>query len=366
MKNLDLNFGYRRIRLKAMAQESVSTPSDQTETGIVDHTIFSSFSLTKYLLSRGEALRNTIKEAYSEARFTVILGGQIENTVKDSTLLSYRHGFHAGNFADLLKHVIQVEILRYLALKDKPFDYIDTHAGAGIYRLTSTAARKNAEFETGIGLFRPHDEQPIDELTPYLAEIDKHNPGRSLTLYPGSPAIAAGLMRPYDKAWLFELHSTDADYLQQNLPNKRQIKIRQEDGYLALPGLLPTQSRRAFVLIDPPYEIKTDYRRVFETVKLAHKRMPNATFAVWYPVVDRRRIQDMHRHFKHCGIRNISVFELGIRKDEEGFGMTSSGMIVVNPPWTLMANMNSLLPKLAKRVSVDDELHWHSEQLVAE
>ena len=306
------------------------------------------------------------KIRYRAFYFAVILRNRIWNLVKDIALLSYRHSYHAGNFADLLKHVIQVEILTYLALKDKPFDYIDTHAGAGLYRLNSTAAKKNAEYESGIGQFRPNDTQPIEALAPYLTQVDAHNPDGNLTLYPGSPAIAVGLMRSYDKAWLYELHPTDFDFLQQNIPGKRQIRARQEDGFLALPGLLPTQSRRAFVLIDPPYEIKTDYRRGFEAVKLAHKRMPNATYAIWYPVVDRSRIQDLHRRFKHCGIRNISVFELGVRKDEEGFGMTSSGMIVVNPPWTLTDTMNKLLPQLAKRISEDGELHWRSEQLVAE
>jgi 23S rRNA (adenine2030-N6)-methyltransferase len=281
-------------------------------------------------------------------------------------LLSYRHGFHAGNFADLLKHFTQVEILKYLTKKDKPFDYIDTHAGAGMYRLDSGMASKNAEFETGIGHFWDHRNTAPDELQDYLATVKQCNPSKSLTHYPGSPGIAEQFLRPFDKAWLYDLHTTDFNTLQQHFEKQRNVKARQEDGFQALLGLLPTQSRRALVLMDPPFEQKDDYRRIPETVKKAHKRMPTTVFAIWYPVVDRRRINDLHRNFKNSGIKNICVFELGIEADQYGHGMNASGMIVINPPWTLFSTMQATLPKLAKIVSKDSELHFRCEQLVGE
>jgi 23S rRNA (adenine2030-N6)-methyltransferase len=285
---------------------------------------------------------------------------------EDPSVLSYRHGFHAGNFADLLKHFVQVEILNYLAQKEKPYDYIDTHAGAGMYRLDDTAAKKTLEYQTGIGHFRPQPTHTVAALEPYLSVVDQFNKPGQLKLYPGSPVIASSLMRPYDKAWLHELHSSDFQRLETQFSGQRAIKVRQQDGFQALSALLPTQSRRALVLIDPSYEVKEDYRRVVSAIKMAHKRMPTAIIALWYPVVDRRRVDDIHRHFKHSGIRNIDLFELGTQADSPGLGMTSSGMLVINPPWTLMKTMQTALPSLASIVSQDNQPHYRCDTLVPE
>lgn len=293
-------------------------------------------------------------------------------------MLSYRHAFHAGNFADLLKHIIQIEILQYLRLKEKPFEYIDTHAGAGCYALDASMALKNKEYLNGIGHFLDQhtpqgDEhislnqtvmQPVCELIAQVKQCrERFNQAQ---LYPGSPVIAAQLLRPQDKAWLFELHSSDYRLLQQSIGRSRKIHMRQEDGFQGLLGLLPCQSRRAFVLIDPPYEIKDDYQKIVDYVVKAHRKMANAVVAIWYPVVERERIDRVKSAFIDSGIRSIQQFELGTRADTSGFGMTSAGMIVINPPWVLMDKMAELLPVLANAVSQDGDSHFICQQWVTE
>ncbi|WP_295800833.1 23S rRNA (adenine(2030)-N(6))-methyltransferase RlmJ [uncultured Microbulbifer sp.] len=279
-------------------------------------------------------------------------------------MFSYRHGFHAGNFADVLKHHVQVEIISYLQKKEAPFDYIDTHAGAGLYRLQSDMAQKNQEYLNGIGKLFGDDALPA--LAPYLQLVAALNPEGGLRHYPGSPMVAAQLLRPQDKAWLFELHPSEVENLRRNLSGRHQCRVREEDGFVGLAALLPTRSRRALVLIDPPYEQKQDYQRVVSALALIHRKMATATVALWYPVVERARIDAMTRQIAASGIRRVELFELGICADSPGRGMTASGMIVVNPPWTLRAQMDSLLPQLAERLSGDGEAHFRCETLVGE
>ncbi len=284
-------------------------------------------------------------------------------------MLSYRHAFHAGNFADLLKHIVQFEILQYLLKKDKPFEYIDTHAGAGIYQLNSPMADKTQEYLTGIGRFVGNEQHDLPEIQPFLAHINQCIEAYSAIekdLYPGSPTIAEQLLRPQDRAWLFELHSADFPLLEQQFSRNRRIFTRQEDGYKGLLGLLPCASRRALVLVDPPYEIKDDYEKVVSVIQQAYRKMPNATFAIWYPVVQRDRIDSIKEQFVQSGVRSVVQFELGIKADTESFGMTSAGMIVINPPWTLFSYMQDLLPKLAAIMSVDNKLHYRCEEWVGE
>jgi len=263
-------------------------------------------------------------------------------------MLSYLHSLHAGNFADVLKHAVQVEILEYLHRKDKPFVYIDTHSAAGMYQLESKESGKNREYLTGIAKL---DAKRWPQLESYLALVEKSRSDAGMAeVYPGSPWFGWQMLREQDSAFLFELHPREFGSLEQLVYRDRRIKVRNEDGFKGLISLLPTKARRGLVLIDPPYEVKTDYETTVETVIQAHKRMATATYAIWYPVVERSRIDDMERAFERSGIRNIQLFELGLQEDTEGRGMTSSGMIVVNPPFTLMAKMEQLLPKLSKHL----------------
>lgn len=288
-------------------------------------------------------------------------------------MLSYRHAFHAGNFADLLKHIVQIEILQYLRKKEKPFDYIDTHAGAGCYALNESMAAKNKEYQNGIGHFmaagamcaeQAELPEPVAALVEQVVQCRQRL--QQQDLYPGSPAIALQLLRAQDTAWLFELHSTDFKLLQQTAGRNRKVHVRNEDGFQGVTGLLPCQSRRALVLIDPPYEIKDDYQKIVNVVVKAHRKMPNTVFAIWYPVVERARIDEVKSAFVNSGIRSVQQFELGVRADSPGFGMTSAGMIVVNPPWVLKDKMAMLLPELAKIVSQDAACHFKCEQWVDE
>jgi 23S rRNA (adenine2030-N6)-methyltransferase len=278
-------------------------------------------------------------------------------------MLSYRHSFHAGNFADVLKHLIQVEILEYLCRKDKPFVYIDTHAAAGLYQLDSAEAVKNREYETGIA---PLLKASWPELQSYLDAVKACQAQSEDPLYPGSPWLAMHMMREDDRAFMFELHPRDLALLEQLTCRDRRVQVRGEDGFAGLIALLPPAIKRGLVLMDPPYEIKTDYQQVVKTLVAAQRRFATATYALWYPVVDRERINELEYEFAGSGVRNIQLFELGIETDTKGRGMTASGMLVINPPYVLMDRMQKLLPRLAKKLGKLGEGHWRAEQLVAE
>lgn len=276
-------------------------------------------------------------------------------------MLSYRHAYHAGNFADILKHIIQVEILEYLTQKDKPFDYIDTHAGAGLYKLSSKEADKNREYENGIAKLKADD---FPELETYLSIVK--NSTAPFTYYPGSPKIAEAFLRPKDRAWLYELHPTDFKWLEKNVQRKKSIRLSQSDGYKGLIAKVPPASKRALVMIDPSYERKEDYQQVVDVLINAHKRFATGTYALWYPVVERFRIDRLEKALINSGIRRIQLFELGVQNDTNRHGMTAAGMIIINPPWTLMNKMQTLLPKLAETVSLDEKLHYRCQTLVGE
>lgn len=279
-------------------------------------------------------------------------------------MLSYRHSYHAGNFADVIKHVVIVEILAYLCKKDKAFEYIDTHTGAGLFSLESDHAKKLDEYTNGIGKLSAED---WPELARYFEIINSFNEDFStLAFYPGSPMFARDFLRAQDKAWLYELHPEDYKLLDKNIGNNRQIHVKKEDGFKGLLSLLPPLSRRGLVLIDPSYEVKSDYQQVVNTVVLAHKKFPTGTYAIWYPVVDRSRIIALENNFKTSGINNIQRFELALEPDSHASGMTAAGMIVINPPWTLMQKMSQVLPKLMSLLTDDEVGSFKCDVLVEE
>ena len=278
-------------------------------------------------------------------------------------MLSYRHSFHAGNFADVIKHIVIIEILEHLTKKDKAFDYIDTHAGAGIYNLKSEHATKLQEYTSGIGKLNAED---WPELSLYFEIISSFNETGALKYYPGSPMIARHFLRGQDKAWLYELHPADFDLLNNNIGRDRRIRVKHEDGLKGLLSLLPPLSRRGFVLIDPSYEVKSDYLQVMNTVTRAHKKFSTGTYAIWYPVVDRARINQLENNFINSGIKNIQRFELALAPDSHASGMTASGMIVINPPWTLIEKMSPLLPKLVATLADNNDAFFKCDVLVCE
>jgi len=278
-------------------------------------------------------------------------------------LLSYRHSYHAGNFADVLKHIVVVEILEHLIKKDKAFEYIDSHAGAGLYSLHSEHAVKLQEYTNGIGKMKAED---WPELTRYFEIISAFNKQDSLDFYPGSPMFAKHYLRGQDKAWCFELHPADFELLKDNLGSSTRIRLKQEDGFKGMLALLPPLSRRGLILIDPSYEMKSDYTQVVESVTLAYKKFSTGCFAIWYPVVERQRVIQLQKKFITSGIKNIQRFELGLRADSDGRGMTAAGMIVINPPWMLLQKMAVLLPRLVTALGEDATAFSRCDVLVGE
>ncbi len=279
-------------------------------------------------------------------------------------MLSYRHAFHAGNHADVIKHSLLIQVLRYLLQKDKPLRIIDTHAGAGCYAFDSAEARKNREFATGIGQLWTRQDLP-PALADYVSLVRGFNPDGHLRHYPGSPLIMQALMRPQDRLFAHELHSTDHRLLSEALGPDPRVKTSDEDGLAALKGLVPPPDRRAMTLMDPSYEIKSDYTRVVQAIEAAHRRFATGCYLLWYPVVLRARIEELERALVKSGIRSIQQFELGVAPDSLESGMTASGMIVINPPWNLWQTMAECLPWLTANLGGSQGYH-RQEHLVPE
>lgn len=262
-------------------------------------------------------------------------------------MLSYRHAFHAGNHADVLKHFVFRQVIQYFNQKDKPYWVIDTHAGAGMYSLDTGYAAQNAEYETGIGKLW-HEKSLPSDLKEYVDFIYSLNPQGKLQFYPGSPACAETLMRGDDKLRLFELHPNDFKLLARNYPlgNKR-IMLKQESGFDGLKALLPPPSRRGIVLIDPPYEEKQDYQRVIEALKDSLQRFSTGTYILWYPLLQRSEIKTLQDNLSKLEVPSWLSVTLSIDAPSiDGFGMHGSGLFIINPPWTLPKILHETLPAL--------------------
>ncbi len=282
-------------------------------------------------------------------------------------MLSYRHGFHAGNFADVLKHTVLVAVLDYLGRKPKPLVYIDTHAGAGSYDLGSDFPQKKREYLSGIGrLWDLGVGDAPAAVSRYVDLVRTANAAGVIEHYPGSPAIARSLLTAADRLILFERHGNEAEALRRWAVGDRRLTVREEDGLAGCIGLLPPPSKRALLLIDPAYEIKSDYEQVVKTLAAAHRRFATGVYMLWYPVVERARVARMVEAIKATGIRRIARFELGIAPDSDGFGMTASGVVIINPPFVLGGQMDEALPWLADRLSESGEGWFRSETLVGE
>jgi len=279
-------------------------------------------------------------------------------------VLSYRHGYHAGNFADLLKHLVLLEVLDYLQRKPGPIDVIDTHAGAGVYSLTSSEASTVGEFRDGIGRWLPRtsDVTVPASLERLLDGVWSFNAPGELTVYPGSPALAAARLREGDAAHLFELHPTDFAALKRHFRAHQRVHVHHRDGFEGLVAMMPRRGRRAIALIDPTYEVKADYDTAVETVLRAHRRMATAVTLLWYPVVDRGRVKAMERRLSAAPFASLFRCELGPKRDSAGRGMTSAGLFVVNPPWTLASTLNEALPIMAR--ALGERGVWRCEMLV--
>ena len=285
-------------------------------------------------------------------------------------MFSYRHGFHAGNHADVLKHMVLIAVLKHLTAKPTALTVVDTHAGAGLYRLDSDFAGTSGEAQDGIVklLASPLAAQPPQLLADYLELIKRFNPSGKNRIYPGSPFVTQAVLRreARDKLWLFELHPTDskalADHVAQ-LEDQRMVAIKREDGFEGLRALLPPPSRRALVLIDPSYEIKNDYGRVAICIQDSLKRFATGTYMAWYPVIPRPEAHELPRRLKTLATQagkpwlhatlNIGQSPERVNTHTPGEkpprqGLTASGVFIVNPPHTLKAALQGVLPQLVE------------------
>ncbi len=274
-------------------------------------------------------------------------------------MLSYRHAFHAGNHADVLKHYVLSLVLDYFNQKSAPYWYIDTHAGAGMYALTSEFAQKNAEFETGIAKLM-HAKNLTLNLSQFIYCIQSFNAKDNLDFYPGSPQIAAHYLRAEDKMRLFELHPNDYKILQENFSDQnKQTKVAMQDGFAGIKACLPPPSKRAVVLIDPPYELKEDYVRVVDCVKDSLKRFATGTYLIWYPLLQRPEPAQMRENLKKLRPKNWLSIELTLQSpSEKGFGMHGSGLFIINAPYVLPALLNESMPMLTDLLSLDETANY--------
>ena len=279
-------------------------------------------------------------------------------------MLSYRHAFHAGNHADVLKHIVVVQILRHMAQKDTPYWFIDTHAGAGQYALEAGYATKLAEYKEGIGRLWSRTDLP-PAVADYVALVRRLNPDGMLRHYPGSPWIANALLRDQDKLKLFELHSSDSQLLAQAFrAGGRRVQVQAADGLAGLKALLPPQPRRAVVLIDPSYEIKDDYRNVVLALQDALRRFATGTYALWYPQLARHESRQLPDKLKALPTRNWLHVTLSVTvPGGMGVGMEGSGMFVINPPWTLAAALEQTMPWLVEVLGQDDGAAFRLEHV---
>ena len=278
-------------------------------------------------------------------------------------MLSYRHAFHAGNHADVLKHTVFVQLLRHLLQKDKPFWCIDTHAGAALHALDEGYALKNAEFESGISRLwalptdesgRRRDLPPM--LAQYIEQVRAVNRGPQLRSYPGSPQIAAQMLRKKDSLRLFELHSTESELLEKYFRgSETRVEVEAGDGFSGMLSVLPPPPRRGLVLIDPSYEDKNDYASVVTALNEGLKRFATGMYMVWYPQVQRRESELLARDLNRLRQTDWLHVTLTVKDPAaDGLGLHGSGIYIVNPPWTLPDMLKETMPRLVEWLGQDD------------
>lgn len=271
-------------------------------------------------------------------------------------MLSYRHSFHSGNHADVLKHVVLLALLEKLCAKDKPFTYIDSHAGAGLYDLYSTNAMMNAEHLSGVTrLWRQPVKDPL--LRRYLDCVGACNPGGKLHYYPGSPEIARWAMREQDRLLLLDLQQEELDSLRAYMGRDARVTVHQRDAFEGLLALTPPEPRRGMALLDPSYEDKQDYRRVVDCVRKLQRRWPVGVLAIWYPLLGaaRNRGPWLKNALQQEGLGVLSSIELRVAPQSEEFGMHGSGMLLLNPPWRLEEGISSALSEALPLLGSDAE-----------
>ena len=280
-------------------------------------------------------------------------------------MLAYRHAFHAGNHADVLKHIVLTRVLRYMNLKDKPYRLVDTHAGAGGYSLEGQYAQKKGEYVEGIGRLWDRDDLP-ELAADYVQLVRQFNADGRLAQYPGSPAFAQMLLRPGDQLRLFERHPTDHRILASFLGETKGVEVRDSDGFDGLKGQVPPSSRRAVVLMDPSYEGTADYGRVITSLRDAITRFAEGVYMVWYPQVSKLEAAQLPRRLETLAPKGWLHVRLTVQlPDAQGFGLAGSGMFIMNPPYTLHDELVALMPYLVDVLGQYDDASYLIEQKAA-
>ncbi|MBY0380884.1 MAG: 23S rRNA (adenine(2030)-N(6))-methyltransferase RlmJ [Xanthobacteraceae bacterium] len=270
--------------------------------------------------------------------------------------MNYRHAFHAGNFADVIKHIVLTRILTYLHQKQSAFRVIDTHAGAGLYDLTGDEASRGGEWRSGIARvmqarFTP---QVADLVAPYLDIVRAFNPQRDLVAYPGSPLIARALLRPQDRLVACEVEPGARKQLLSSLYNDTQARVVDLDGWTALPAFVPPNERRGVVLIDPPFEDKDEFSKLAQRFATAFAKWPTGVYVMWYPAKDRRSTDELARRVavsvgeSDRGDGDCLRVEFSVAPQSAEAGLVSTGLLIVNPPWTLASELRATLAELEK------------------
>ncbi len=270
--------------------------------------------------------------------------------------MNYRHAFHAGNFADVVKHSVLALLIERLKAKETAFRVIDTHAGAGLYDLAGDEASRTGEWRGGIGRLWGAELPPTlaDLVRPYLDAVGAANPDGALARYPGSPWITRHLLRAQDRLTAVELHPDDGPALAALFAGDYQVRVIKLDGWLALGAFVPPKERRGLVLVDPPYEERGEFERLAAAFRNAHRRWPTGIYALWYPVKDLVAVDGLRIALAKSGIRRLLRAELTIRDRDAGGTFNGTGLIICNPPWQFAEALAALLAGLVPLLAVGD------------
>lgn len=275
---------------------------------------------------------------------------------RDRPPMNYRHGYHAGNFCDVFKHLVLMLLIEHFKLKEKGFSVLDAHAGDGTYSLRGELAARTGEAEQGIlrALAFPKPSPQLAAFLELVRRLGLPDHEGKLTSYPGSPRLARALLRPQDKLLLSDIHPDAISSLKRLFRNDRQVHVQPIDAAVALKSQLPPENRRAIVLLDPPYEEPDEFRRLLESLKEAHKRFPTGTYAIWYPIKSPAPVRHFHRTLAATGIRRILSTEIHLAPLDNR-QLNGTGMSIVNPPWQLDTQLEQLLPELLTALGADRE-----------
>lgn len=278
--------------------------------------------------------------------------------------MNYRHAFHAGNHADVLKHIVLSRILGLLARKEAPYAYVDSHAGIGLYDLAGDQASRTGEWLQGIERIWQASPRPAI-LHDYLKVIGELNTGDSLRYYPGSPEIARALSREQDRLHLNEKHPADGPLLKENMRGDRRVSVHNGEGWHVPRALLPTREKRLLMLIDPPFEQVDELERCVQALNEAHGRMRQAIVAIWYPIKDERQLKRFYQALAKSAAPKLLRAELFVHAADDASRLAGSGLVISNPPWGLEDELRELLPWLASTLE-QSQGDWRLDWLIQE